>query len=81
MTDTLHLQLDLWDKLAGVLESTWSKLAEGFEEFRVIAPFLKVVDLERFLPIHGSVGTTVIPSATNSVAASGTQIFPELTRN
>ena len=81
MTDTLHLQLDLWNKLAGVLESTWCKLAEGFEEFRVTEPFLKVADLERFLPIHGTVGSKVIPSATNSVAASGTQVFPELARN
>lgn len=80
MSNTLDLQTDLWTKLAQVLDALWDDLSESFKQLRVTTRFLEAAKLERFLPIHATIGTAILASSANSLAASGTRVFPDTDR-
>jgi hypothetical protein len=75
MIDALDYQSELWERLAKYLQGTWKSLAEGFEQFRLDATFIRDVGLAAFLPICSGVATSVLPSQANVIAASGTMNY------
>lgn len=75
MTDSLNYQATLWAELADYLQGEWKGLAEAFEKFRVDPRFIANVHLDPFLPIYPAIASSVLPSQTSSIGASGMMVY------